>query len=202
MRRYDSPLRTDQQQGTRQRILEAVVAELEEKLPEELSFPSIAERARVAERTVYRHFPTREDLMDAFWTWWIAGPFGVPTDEAMTPDEVPDFIARIYAAFDRHEQVSRALVFSPSGREIRNRSRGGRLKMIETTFASMTRRLSDDDRKVALAVIQMLYSITTWQTLRDLRKLSGPEAQRAAQWAARVLIDEVRTNPKTFQETR
>src|SRR5438067_5520450 len=122
MKAYDSPLRAEQQELTRTRILESVVEELETKRPEELSFASIAERARVAERTVYRHFPTKEALMDAFWQWWIAGPFGVPTDVPMSPDEFPGYVARMFAAFEKHDQVSRALVFSPSGREIRNRS--------------------------------------------------------------------------------
>nr|QQZ50822.1 helix-turn-helix transcriptional regulator [Phenylobacterium glaciei] len=33
---------------------------------EELSFAEIAAEAKVGERTVYRHFPTREALMGAF----------------------------------------------------------------------------------------------------------------------------------------
>ena len=196
-----STLRDEQQEQTRQRILAAVAEELEQRQPEELSFASIAERARVGERTVYRHFPTKEALMDAFWQWWIAGPFGVPTDTPMSADEFPAYLERLYAAFDKHEQVSRAFVVSPSGREIRARTRGSRLKMIDATLEAVTHRLGPDERKLAHAVFQLLFSITTWQTLRDFRKLSGPEAAKAAAWATRVLIRELRTNPKTFKET-
>jgi AcrR family transcriptional regulator len=199
---YDSPLRAEQQEQTRVRILEAVATELEHGAVEELSFASIAARARVAERTVYRHFPTRENLMDAFWQWWIAGPFGVAPDVPVSHDELPALIARIYNAFDAHEQVSRAFVFSRTGREIRNRSRASRLKMIATTVDPVVRRLSPEERRLALAVFQMIYSINTWQTLRDLCKLSGEETTTAAAWLARLLIRELRSNPRTFKEGR
>ncbi|MEI7932189.1 MAG: helix-turn-helix domain-containing protein, partial [Alphaproteobacteria bacterium] len=36
---------------------------------EDFSFADIAADAKTAERTVYRHFPTREALLGAFWTW-------------------------------------------------------------------------------------------------------------------------------------
>jgi hypothetical protein len=51
-------------------------------------------------------------------------------------------------------------------------------------------------------VFQTLLSVNTWQTLRDSRGLDGSEAARAASWAARVLVRELRTNPKTFEERR
>jgi hypothetical protein len=140
--------------------------------------------------------------MDAFWQWWVAGPFGVPPDVPVSADELPAFIARIYNAFDAHEQVSRAFVFSRAGREMRSRTRSSRLKMIDSTLEPVVRKLAPDDRRLALAVIQMLYSVNTWQTLRDFRKLSGAEAATAATWLARVVIRELRSNPRTFQEGR
>src|SRR6516162_1493556 len=101
MKDYASPLRAEQQELTRQRILESVVEELEARPAEELSFPSIAERARVSERTVYRHFPTKEALLDAFWQWWIAGRFGVPSDIPVSADELPAYLERLYTAFEK-----------------------------------------------------------------------------------------------------
>jgi AcrR family transcriptional regulator len=197
---YDSPIRAEQQELTRQRIFEAVAEELAQNAPEELSFAAIAARAKIAERTVYRHFPTKEALIEAFWQWWITGPFGVPQDVPVSPDELPAYLARLYAAFDKHEQISRAFVFSRSGREIRSRTRGGRLKMYEASLEPVTRRLGADEKKLVLAVFHTLISISSWQTLRDFRNLSGPEASRAAAWAMRVLLRELRANPKTFKE--
>jgi len=67
--RYFSPLRARQKAQTREMILRAVGKRLEAGGVEELSFADVAVEAKVGERTVYRHFPTKEALLGAFWTW-------------------------------------------------------------------------------------------------------------------------------------
>ena len=64
---YHSPLRAAQAAATTQRILEAVGAVLERG--DEPTFAHVADAAGCQERTVYRHFPTKEDLAAAFWDW-------------------------------------------------------------------------------------------------------------------------------------
>src|SRR3954466_3603430 len=61
-RQYRSPLRGEQQQQTRERILEAAIALIAEDGLAELTVPGVAERAGVSLRTVYRHFPAKDDL--------------------------------------------------------------------------------------------------------------------------------------------
>ncbi|MCW5760898.1 MAG: helix-turn-helix transcriptional regulator, partial [Phenylobacterium sp.] len=53
-------LRDRQREETRAQILRAVGRQLEHRSLEELSFAEIARDAGVGERTVYRHFPTKE----------------------------------------------------------------------------------------------------------------------------------------------
>jgi glycosyltransferase involved in cell wall biosynthesis len=67
--RYVSNLRDRQKAETHDQILGAVGRKLEGGNLEDLSFAEIAAEAGVGERTVYRHFPTREALMGAFWAW-------------------------------------------------------------------------------------------------------------------------------------
>lgn len=61
--------RDRQKAATRDEILNAVGRRLETTSLEDLSFAEIAQEAGVGERTVYRHFPTKEALLGAFWAW-------------------------------------------------------------------------------------------------------------------------------------
>ncbi len=67
--RYTSNLGDRQKQATQDQIMHAVARKLESGLLEDLSFAEIAADAEVGERTVYRHFPTKEALLGAFWAW-------------------------------------------------------------------------------------------------------------------------------------
>src|SRR4051812_41716382 len=69
-------LRERQRAETRQQILRAVGHQLETRSLEDLSFAEIARDAGVGERTVYRHFPTKEALLGAFWAWMQSEAFG------------------------------------------------------------------------------------------------------------------------------
>jgi glycosyltransferase involved in cell wall biosynthesis len=67
--RYSSSLRDRQKAETQDQIMHAVARKLESGPLEDLSFAEIAAEAEVGERTVYRHFPTKEALLGAFWAW-------------------------------------------------------------------------------------------------------------------------------------
>jgi glycosyltransferase involved in cell wall biosynthesis len=69
-------LRDRQREETRAQILRAVGRQLEHRSLEDLSFAEIARDADVGERTVYRHFPTKEALLGAFWAWMQSEAFG------------------------------------------------------------------------------------------------------------------------------
>ncbi len=62
---YRSPLREAQAAATRDRILDAVATLFERG--DDPTYGAIAAVAAVQERTVYRHFPSKDDLYRAFW---------------------------------------------------------------------------------------------------------------------------------------
>ena len=66
---YHSPLRASQAAATRERIVAACVALMHRGA--DLTYASVATEAGVQERTVYRHFPKKEDLEAALWDWIV-----------------------------------------------------------------------------------------------------------------------------------
>ena len=79
-RTYSSPLRAEQAEQTRDRIVQAAVDLLAEGDAGDLSMPDVAERAGVSVRTVYRSFATKDELLDGVIEWindhidQVAGP--------------------------------------------------------------------------------------------------------------------------------
>jgi len=67
-----SRARDRQREETREQILRAVARQLEAGQMDDLGFADVAKEAGVGERTVYRHFPTKEALLGAFWSWMQA----------------------------------------------------------------------------------------------------------------------------------
>src|SRR6476661_3903394 len=76
-RKYQKKLRAEQQEETRQRIVEAMVALHREVGPARTTISAIAERAGVERLTVYRHFPDETEMFQACTTHYatvVPGP--------------------------------------------------------------------------------------------------------------------------------
>ena len=64
-RKYELKKRAEAMAGTRERITEAAVALHGTVGPARTTISAVAERAGVQRHTVYRHFPTEQDLFQA-----------------------------------------------------------------------------------------------------------------------------------------
>ena len=89
---------------------------------------AVAGAADVSRATVYRHFPTREALLDGLSEWYDERVADFPGDVAA--DGIAPTIAQVFADFDTQESLARAVLASPGGRRedpnrIGSRGRGG-----------------------------------------------------------------------------
>lgn len=196
-RSYTSPLRERLAQETRELIFRGAAKVLEDEAHDELSYAAVAQAAGVAERTVYRHFPTKDQLLDAVWQWTREQMgFGrYPAD----PRELLAMLPEVYRGFDRHARLMQGYLFSQAGRRLQQRYAARRRKSLRACLAEATAGLTAADRRNAEAVIQLLYSGRGWSALRDNWGLSGEEAAQAAAWAVQVLLREVRVLQQSAQ---
>lgn len=70
-RKYELKERAVRQQQTRERIVEAAVALHQEIGPAATTISALAERAGVQRLTVYRHFPSETDILQACSAKWL-----------------------------------------------------------------------------------------------------------------------------------
>jgi AcrR family transcriptional regulator len=199
-RPYESPLRAEQLEQTRLRILEATTEVLADPASEEVTIPLVARRARVSLRTVYRHFATREVLFDA-WADWVDERLQIHLHSyPESAEQLAAFARELYRSYDESESLVRAILTSRAARVVRERTRRSRQRAFNRAMRELTEGLELKERAQAVAVVYLLVSAPAWQAMREQSGLDGVEAGRAAAWALRVLTDELRRNPASLKE--
>src|SRR5215472_1724865 len=108
-RTYQLKRRAQQQDETRQRIVEAVVHLHETLGPAHTSITAIAEEAGVERLTVYRHFPDEQTLFSACTGHYLAAnPLPEPADWMQIADpekRLSVALTEIYAYYQRTERM-------------------------------------------------------------------------------------------------
>jgi len=175
---------------TRELILGALVELLEEGGADEISVQDVARKAGVSLRTVYRYFPTRDELVVSGATWIFSRLVADPGAEK-TLDDLVESCRMVFQHWDEHPELARALASTPAGAQFRHHRRQLRLAQVERVLAEAAPALSKQERHMAAAVLGHLHGVTTWITLRDLG-LDADETATAVEWAMHALIEDIR----------
>jgi AcrR family transcriptional regulator len=192
-RSYSSPLRAEQAEATKARILDAAVRLLVEEEPATLSMNQVAEQAGVALRTVYRYFPTRDALFDGVVEWIgqrISGDGGRPAITSV--DDFGAFTPVAFATVAGLEPLYRALMATQAGRASHVRNNAIRRDEIRGAIAEVTVGLDDDAIERAAAAIHLITSSHTVLFMHDYWGFDVSATAEASTWALRVLTDALR----------
>ena len=190
-RSYNSSLRREQAEATRERILAAMAALMEEGGGQEPTNRAVAERARVTEVTVYRHFHSRELLLKGLWAY-LNRRDGVRVGMPESPTDLLAKFKPLLASFDANPAQIVARLTSVQGRAARASLDAERREAFLDLTAQAAPSLSEGERAKAAAILQLLYSAYSWLSLREQWNLSGQPAADALGWAAEVLLADLK----------
>src|SRR3954454_453387 len=190
-------LREQHAQATRERILAAVADLLERDTLEELTVPAVAEASGVSLRTIYRYYPTREELLEAAGRWIGDEVLKHPYPRDL--DEVADFFEAGARDFDERPRLARAMAFSQLGRQVRGYRRRERLEALRRSLRAELPDLDESELRRAEAVLAYLHNILAYTTLREENGLSGAEIGTAIGWASRRRDSRPREKHKNAQ---
>ncbi|MBW9053938.1 TetR/AcrR family transcriptional regulator [Rhizobium mesosinicum] len=196
--KYESPLRAEQAQATRERILVGVRTMFERDPANALGFDELATVSGVNRRTIFRHFPTKEALLEAFWNEANASlgvRFWPESEKDLT--ELPP---ALFASLDSIEGIVRASHASGAGRQMRLQANDERQAAFRKSLAEISKDLTPEGARQLEATVQLLFSATAWQTMKDYWGLPGEEAGKAAAWAIKALLDAARRNGQNRTE--
>jgi AcrR family transcriptional regulator len=186
-------LRERQMELTRDMILEALAGLIAEGSLAEFSVQDVADRAGVSLRTVYRHFPSRDALLDGFSPWIgdrirAAGGLDFPS----SADDIGTLVRQKYTAL---EQLAPLLIgFSKldSATSAGSKVSAKSVRTIRSALADMTGDLDPELAKAAVFMIRIIWSHKTWAALHEEGDLDSAHAGAAAAWAIDLLIEALR----------
>lgn len=192
--RAATTLRERHLEQTREMIFNALLEEVASRGIADFNIPQLARDAGVSVRTIYRYFPTKDALLEAFGDWLDdqTGPQGWPKDaEALAQSP-----GALFPAFDEREPIIRSQWITPQGRAIRARNRVRRLAARRKVLREVTANLDEREEEDALAVISYLLSSRAWMALKDDFNMDGDRSGRAVSWAIQTLVADLRRRNK------
>ena len=193
---YDSPLRREQAEQTRARIVAAAL-DLIVGGVEGLTMQEVAKAAGVALRTVFRHFPTRDDLLDATWQALQVRMGDTPDLETM--DELAGFLPVLFARYGAMEDHIRGAMFAQTFVSSRQRLGSDRARKVRRAVAAQFTGGDERSRVMAASAAYTLTVPLVSIVLKEAFGLSSPEAARASAWAIRALAAAYAENPEALK---
>ncbi|GAA2982878.1 AcrR family transcriptional regulator [Microbacterium terrae] len=175
--------------GTQTAILAAYAELIEEVGTDDVSFRVIALRAGVGERTVFRYYPTRVDLLLATSAWIERTIF--PREASESIFDVPIAIREAMEAYDRRPELA-FVVAETSMRGVNGAEPAPDREHFDEMLRAEVPSLGDDERRTIVAALSHLDSSATWVTMRRELAMSGRDIADAATWAAESILDPIR----------
>jgi AcrR family transcriptional regulator len=193
-------LRDEQTNLTRRRIIEAVAEVATHAHPTAFSVPAVAAAAGVSVRTVYRYFPTKEDLLDGLSEFGGGAGVYLSSSDEVTFAEYLERLPDLFGSLYENRSTVQAQNASPVGREARQRRVAARQARVRGALRDVAPRLGDHDLDRLTAVCTALGSSTTLFELVDTIGLEVDDAADVVAWAMRTLTDEAIRTGTTQQE--
>lgn len=195
-RPYRTRRRSERSQGTRERILTAVRELLAEGSFHESTVEEVADRAGVARATLYQHFRSRIDLVDAICETFDANPALIRLRELVELPDVDTALAETIASTLRFwssedpilRQLYGAAAVDPAAQALVDRQRADRRGEYERLVRNLSR--SGRLRAAPQRALDLLLVLSSYDTYRELREAGQTDRRATAflQEAARELL--------------
>lgn len=186
-RTYRSQLRAEQAQETRARILDATTP-LMARGAASLSIPAIAREAGVSVPTVYRHFATKQQLIEAIYPHVMRRAAINQPPPPRSISELRDGVRSYLAYLDSLDDQARAVMASGAADEVRRATMPNRVAVFRRLADSVEPKLADADRDRLARLLVVLTQSSSLRMWRDHLGLSINEVAEEIDWLVKAAI--------------
>jgi AcrR family transcriptional regulator len=192
-------------EATRHAIVQAAAELLLERKGDSFSVREVAKRAGLTHRTIYRHFPTRMELLGATARQLAPGSAVERFEDVSTIEGWIEAVTRHFLEAETHFEVVRSVVVAG----LATGEPGGLGNLIQDRDAhrwEVFRRefphLGEVDARSTFATLRHLLSTTSYLLYRIRFGLSPAQATRAIQSAARQIAEQARHRDRATARLR
>jgi AcrR family transcriptional regulator len=188
-----TPLRERHKQYTRGLIFEALAVIIAKDGIYNFSVQHVADRAGVSHRTVYRHFPSREALINDFSDWLNQSMLERGAiSEVSSTDEIAMAAEVNFSLWDEYPALmsEMAKTYFVTGLRLDDRDR--RTQAFRALMTEAAPNADPQDVQRAFMIIRCLASSLTWTFFREQLDVDGREAGQAVAWAINTLIRDLK----------
>jgi AcrR family transcriptional regulator len=179
--------------ATRELILTTFARMVVEEGLHDVSIQQVADRAGITHRTVYRHFASRQDLVEELANWLdrrLAEQGGILIP--LTADQMPAAIEYNSRLFDEDAELVAALAKVTWGVRQETSAQRHRTRSFAEALAPVTVHLDPVHARGVAAVVRYLMSSRTWLAFREEFGLTGKESGPVIAWVIQLLLDALR----------
>ncbi len=190
-RAYNSPKRQQQSLRTRQRIIEggaALVHEFSEWNWKHLTYRAVSERSGVSERTIYRHFPTDEQLKNAVMQHLVKES-GVDLEDFQLAD-FSDAVAKMFTYLASFAIQPAAVPDEPAFVSMDTQRR----EVLEGAVRRAAPSWPDEQVRSAAAALDTFWNPPALERLALVWGLSPDQATATTSWVIELIVDAIQRN--------
>lgn len=174
--------------AVRRVIFEAVADELA-ATGTDFTVQGVADRAGISYRTVYRYFPSRDDLLGQFVAWLEDT---LDHRRIHTADEIAPVLRHNFRRLEAYADVIVPMMKICIATGLNNEHSADRSEQMVSALKEEVGHLPPDVGMAVAWTIRELGSYRTWMRLRDEAGISGDCSGAAAAWAVDTLLRALR----------
>lgn len=190
-RAYASDLRDQQAEATRTRILEALVRTMANGVAT-LSIPSVAREAGVSVPTIYRHFGSKQGLVEALNPYVLAKGGLMPEKLPETIAEFEPMARQLFRNLAGMDLTLRAAMASELGQQVRRATMPRRMAAIREVIRRFAPDVPDGERDRLVSLALILMSTPSFHAYKDYLGLGPDASAKLVSWAIGTLVEGAR----------
>ena len=190
-------LRDDQRELTRRTILGAVIDLVAHGTLDELSVPAVSRQSGVSVATIYRYFPTKDDLLTAAAAEPSRRTLVAASPRLPGDDDFAAFQRAMWTDFSQNLPLLRHQLASEAGRSMREARLAHSKEMLAGYIRSQGVSPNSAEGQRLMALLLLVSGPLGLVELHDRQALGIDEAIDVSLWATRTLIDASRTESKS-----